>query len=136
MYLAAHRVVSPASKREGVNVFLYLHGSYTWEGLPPPMMPDENPGTLTAQTISLLPPGNRVRSFLDIVVPDEASWEEVRAGLMDFVGRSQHGPMPWSGHSGRCFFRVGMDLSLTSHWHREIAILYRAAQALRLANPR
>lgn len=135
MYLTTHHVVSPASLREGVNVFLYLHGAYTWDGPPPPGVPEENPGALTAQSISIPPPGNRVRSFLDIVIPDEAKWEEVRVGLMDFVGRSQRSPMPWSGHSGRCFFRVGMDLGLTSQWHREIAILYRAAQALRLANP-
>jgi hypothetical protein len=28
-----------------------------------------------------------------------------------------------------------MDFGLTNQWHREIAVLYRAAQALRLANP-
>ncbi len=135
MYLTTHHVASPTSNRGGVNVFLYLHGSYTWQGSPPPGVPDQNPGTLTAQSISVQPPGNHVLSFLDIVVPDDANWEEVRAGFMDFIGRVQRTPMPWNGHSGRCFFRAGMDLGLTNRWHREVAVLYRAAQALRLANP-
>ena len=134
MYLTAHHVVSPTTQSEGVNAFLYLHGPLVWEGAPPSGVPDQDPGTLVAQSLSLQPPGNRVRSYLDIVVPDEAHWEEVRLGLMDFVGSSQPSPLPWQGQSGRCFFRLGMEGGLSQQWQRELAILYRAAQALRLAN--
>lgn len=134
MYLTSHHVVSPSSGHEGVNSFLYLHGAYTWTELPPGI-PDQNPGTLTAQSISVRPPGNRVRSYLDIIAPDETRWEEVRIGLMDFVGTSQRSPLPWTGQSGRCFFRLGMELGLANQWQKELAVLYRASQALRLANP-
>jgi hypothetical protein len=89
VYLTSHHVASPSSGHEGVNTFLYLHGSYTWTVLPPGV-PDQNPGTLTAQSISVRPPGNRVRSYLDIIAPDEARWKEVRVGLMDF-GLRYHG---------------------------------------------
>ncbi|HEY5959171.1 MAG TPA: hypothetical protein VIV60_21585 [Polyangiaceae bacterium] len=113
---------------------LYLHGAYTWQELPPGV-PDENPGSLAAQSISIQPPGNRVRSYFDVVTPDEVRWAEVRVGLMDFVGRLQRGPLPWSGQSGRCYFRIGMELALAQQWHKELAILYRTSQALRLAHP-
>ena len=134
MYLTSHHVRAPSTKQEGVNSFLYVHGAQTWQE-PPPGVPDENPGTLLAQSISIRPPGNRVRSYLDVVAPDEVKWDEVRIGFMDFVGRSQRNPLPWNGLSGRCYFRIGMELGLAQKWHKEIAILYRASQALRLAHP-
>ena len=132
MYLTSHRVRAYSSDDEGVNTFLYLHGSLTWDH-PPPGIPDENPGTLERQSISVPPPGNAVRSYLDIAVPDDASWDEIRGGLMDFVGQSQPQRLPWSGTSGRCFFRLGMELGLARQWQRELAVLYRASQALHLA---
>lgn len=134
MYLTSHHVVSPSSEREGVNTFLYLHGPHIWTARPPEI-PDQNPGTLTAQSISIRPPGNRVRSYLDIIAPDETRWEEVRVGLMDFVGNYQRSALPWAGQSGRCFFQLGMESGLANHWQKELAVLYRASQALRLANP-
>ena len=132
MYLTAHHVVSASDGHEGVNTFLYLHGSDAWTE-PPPGVPDQNPGTLAAQSISLRPPGNRVRSYLDIIAPDGTRWEEVRVSLMDFVGTCQRSPLPWTGKSGRCSFRLGMELGLANRWHKELAVLYRASQALRLA---
>ena len=134
MYLTSHHVIAPRTGYEGVNSFLYLHGAFTWD-FPPPDMPDQNPGTLVAQSISIPPPGNRVRSYLDIVAPDEARWDEVRIGLMDFVGQSQRNRLPWAGASGRCFFRLGMESGIAQSWQKELATLYRSSQALRLANP-
>jgi hypothetical protein len=133
MYLTSHHVVSPASGEEGVNAFLYLHGARPWTA-PAPELPEQNPGTLTAQSISVSPPGNRVRSYLDIVAPDDARWDELRVGLMAFVGTQQRSPLPWTGESGRCHFRLSMELGLAREWQRELAVLYRAAQALRLAH--
>jgi hypothetical protein len=134
MYLTSHHVISPSTLHEGVNSFLYSHGAYDWSDLPPGI-PDENPGTLVAQSISVRPPGNRVRSYLDISAPDDVRWSDLRVALMDFVGRSQRSSLPWIGSSGRCYFRLGMELGLVRQWQKELAILYRASQALRLANP-
>jgi len=131
MYLASQHVHAPSTPHDGVNTFLYSHGACTWE-VPP--LPDEDPGILVAQSISIRPPGNRVRSYLDIVAPDAARWDEVRIGLMEFVGRSQRDALPWNGRSGRCYFRLGMELGLARQWHKELALLYRSSQALRLAN--
>jgi hypothetical protein len=134
MYLTSQHVLAPATRHEGVNSLLYLHGPCSWQA-PPAEIPDQNPGTLVAQSISIRPPGNRIRSYLDIVAPDEARWDEIRVALMDFVGRAQRNQLPWVGQSIRCSFRLGMDLGLAQQWQRELAVLYRASQALRLANP-
>lgn len=134
MYVTAQRVVSPATKHQGVNAFLYRHGM-NWTTSPPADVPEQNPGTLVARAISVSPPGNRVRSYLDIVAPDEATWNEVRAELMTFLGQAQSGSLPWSGSSGRCGFALGVEPSLSRQWLTEFAVLYRTAQALRLANP-
>jgi hypothetical protein len=60
-------------------------------------------------------------------------WNEVRLALMDFVGSTQPRPLPWQGASGRCDFHLGMDLELANQWQRELAVLFRAEQALKLA---
>lgn len=62
-------------------------------------------------------------------------WEDVRVGLMDFTGQHPPRPLPWGGYAGQCCVRLGMELGLAHHWQRELAVLYRAAQALRLAHP-
>ena len=131
MYLSAQRVRSPAGA-DGINAFQYLHGQYVWQGLPPQGIPDQNPGTLVTQTLNVPPPGNRVRSFLDVVAPDDASWSEIRPAFIAFVSAAQRQPMPWVGVFGRCLFRVGMDASVAAQWSHEIAALYRAVQAVRI----
>ena len=131
MYLTAQHVRS-LDGREGINAFHYLHGPHLWQGLPPQGIPDQNPGTLTAQAIVVEPPGNRVRSYLDVVAPDETAWSEIRTGFITFVSEAQRRPFPWLGVSGRCFLRVGLEQSLANQWHREIAELYRAVQAVRI----
>jgi hypothetical protein len=131
MYLTAQRVRSSGGA-EGVNAFQYAHGSYAWQGLPPEGIPDKNPGTLVAQTLVVPPPGNRVRSYLDVVAPDETSWSEIRPAFITFVSEAERRPFPWIGVSGRSFFRIGMEQALAKQWQREIADLYRAVQAVRI----
>jgi hypothetical protein len=134
VYLTAQHVLSPVTQREGVNAFLYLHEGQAWEQLALADVPDQNPGTLLAQSISVAPPGNRVRSYLDIVAPDGVRWEDVHVGLMEVVGRCQSGPLPWASQSKSGYFRLGMDLGLSSRWQKELAVLYRSAQALWMAH--
>lgn len=83
MYLAAQRV-RDSFHREGINAFRYAHG-YTWQ-LPPPGIPDEDSGVLVNEMITIQPAGNVVRSYLDIIAPDEAFWPEIRPAFMAFVG--------------------------------------------------
>lgn len=132
MYLTAHHVLSPSTGREGINAFYYSHGPYTWNGFPPPGIPDQDPGELLAQTVVIAPPGNRVRSYLDVIAPDETTWAEIRPSFMGFVGQSQRSPFPWTGTIGRCSFRLGMDAALARQWQHEVAELYRAVQGVRI----
>lgn len=133
MYLTAQRVVSPATQREGINAFCYRHIGQAWEQLSLPDVPEDNPGILQASTLSVAPAGNRVRSYLDIVAPDDARWDDVHTGLMEFVAHKQPTPLPWAGESRTGYLRFGMERTLSQRWQKELAILYRAAQALWLA---
>ena len=87
MYLAAHRVVSPVTGAEGINAFAYGHGPYVWHGAPP-FTPEENPGTLFESSIEpqVAPPGNRVRSYLDVLTPDETPRITVERALQHLLG--------------------------------------------------
>jgi hypothetical protein len=133
MYITAHRVRAPTSNAEGINAFFYVHGSVVWDDPVAAGIPDENPGTLMAQSIALSPPsGNRVRSYLDIVAPDETPWPEVRQSFVTFVSSRLREPLPWAAAVGRCYFRIGVELGLMDHLEREIADLYQAGQGVRV----
>lgn len=122
----------PGTNEEGVNAFLYRHGNFVWDGYPPAQFfPDQNPGELTLSHVEVTPPGNRIRSYLDIVAPDEVTEGEIRRALGTFLERSRAQPLPWVGVIGRCFLRVGMERELTRTWRDEIASLYREAASLR-----
>jgi hypothetical protein len=130
MYLTAQHVRAPGGA-EGINAFRYAHGAArTWEGLPPQGIPDQDPGNLVARNVVVPPPGNRVRSYLDIVAPDDAAWSEIRSAFIAFVSEAQRGPFPWVGVSGRAFFRVSLERALSPQWQREIASLVQAVQAV------
>jgi hypothetical protein len=130
MYLSAQRVVS-GQNDQGLNAYCYLHGSFSWNGLPPPGIPDQNPGELVDEAIELPGVGHRVRSYIDIVAPDATSHNEIRQSFVTFVAQAQRRRFPWVGIVGRCLFRVEMEAALASQWRQEIARLYRAALAVR-----
>ncbi len=131
MYLTAQHVVSPATHQDGINAYFYVHGAYVWDA-PPPGIPDANPGELMNQFTPIPPGGNRVRSYLDVVAPDETRWTDIRQGFVAFIGELQRSPLPWQGVRGRCLFRLGMEFALAQRWQLEIAELYRAIQAVRI----
>ncbi len=108
MYITAHRVVHPRTTDEGINAFCYRHGSFIWVGLPPAGIPDDNPGELAVSMVAVPPGGNRVRSYFDIIMPDEVMWGEARRSFITFLSEAQGRDFPWEGVSGRCTFRVGL----------------------------
>jgi hypothetical protein len=127
MYVVAQRVRAPGGA-EGVNAFYYTHGPFTWEGLPPEGIPDAEPGELQGSVIKVPPPGNQVRSYLDIVAPDDTPWMEIYRAFNTFVTLSQRQTLPWVGVQGRCLFRIGLERALANHWQGEVAQLYRAVR--------
>jgi len=130
MYVTAHRVLSPDRARQAINAFYYIHNRDWAENEVMHFLPDSNHGTLMDDMIQLSPPGNTVRSYLDIVAPDSirtsilvSSFEELLDGLVpdkcSFVRTI-----------GNVWFRFGIELGLAPAWRQEIEILFQHAIAL------
>jgi hypothetical protein len=132
MYLTAQRVISPVTGAEGVNVFAYGHGPYVWHDAPP-FTPEQNPGTLFASSVEpqVPPPGNRVRSYLDILAPDATPREALEVALQVVVTGMPPARLPATATVGSCWFRFSMEEKLAGSWREELrALLARAVQLL------
>ena len=89
MYLSAHRVrrLTGVGVRVGIDAFLYEHDS---DELPEDMSADngivdqianQNPGNLVAESVDLVPGGNTVLSFVDVVGREGLEKEPIREFL-------------------------------------------------------
>jgi len=131
MYATAHRVASPTTGVEGINAFHYLHGGYEWDGAPPPeFLPETNPGTLLNDSVAVPPPGNRVRSVLDVVAPDGTAPREIERALADVTSRDAPASFPAVWTSGRFWFRFGLELALVPVWRQELRLLLENVTAV------
>ena len=85
MYLTSHRVRDSASGGTGYNGSLYLHGdNVVPEKLDPTRVSEERPGECIAKIETIPAGGNQVDSFLDLVGPDSATPDQIRAVLQSF----------------------------------------------------
>ena len=92
MFLTAHRVRSPDG-RQGINAFFYLHGDspapgMAWDSpnLNVEMIAEKYPGKFVDQEVAIVPGGNSVLSYLDIVAPDGERLARVREALQELEG--------------------------------------------------
>lgn len=92
-----------------------------------------NPGEPANQSVELTPGGNRVRSYLDIVAPDETPTSEILGAVQHFVAAMREQPLPWGLTVGRCTIRFGLELGLEQHWAEEFRRLVEAAMQVRVA---
>ena len=87
MYLTAHRVRSPSSGKHGINSFLYEHGStpavegMSLQSSDVRRVAEQQPGTLKTDWIEVVPGGNQVLSYFDIVAQDSTTIEDIEAAL-------------------------------------------------------
>lgn len=132
MYLTSHRVVSPSGV-EGLNAFRHEHGvGYVWK-VEPRRVPAEDPGATVVQQIELQPGGNRVRSYLDVVFPDDTPRDDVELALnslwLELVAAGVPGeiPNPVVYSRGEVTVRFGVDLALEQERPREFQELRNAA---------
>jgi len=130
MYLTAHRPIGPPNDLLGINTYLYTHG-VVWPGHPPPKTPD--PVYARGHEAAPRVEGNlrRLRSYLDIVGPDDAGLDEVRqaiAHLHRVVTSGIHGP--WTHVCGRCSVEFGLEAALAGVWHAELHWLWGDAEQL------
>jgi hypothetical protein len=89
MYLTVQRVFAP-HRGAGINGALYRHrSSRTQREWDPPdlrAVVSSNLGDQVASRVDVTPGGNAVRSFLDIVCPDDVEGAEIREALRRFAG--------------------------------------------------
>jgi hypothetical protein len=129
MILIAQHVRAKAGDA-GINAFCRLHGPREWTD---PRPDDLDAGELVNQVLSIPPGGNNVRSYLDVIAPDETPTQEIRNAVVQFVDRSRGRPLPWTETIGRCTFRFGVEKGLHERWPEEFRKLLLAALTVRRA---
>ena len=108
MYLTAQRVISPQTHEMGVNTYKYIHWT-DWAGaVPEEFLPDTNPGERGQQFVEVLPPGNRVLSFLDVVLTDSSDPQSVRDLLLSLKWALPAEPLPAVRRLGNAWVRFNM----------------------------
>ncbi len=121
MLLVAQRVLAPHTGRHGVNLYKYAH-DLTWTKVPPELHPDRNHGRLVWSDLQLPPPGNRIVSYLDIVVPDDVPHSalcERLARLKQLLAWTAN-PSEWTLEPMWIRFGLGND---RIPWNTELAAL-------------
>lgn len=133
MKLVAQRVLRTSDDAGGVNAYCYLHPGITWFHEPPAAL---DRGHLSGQIIELPPPGNRVRSYLDITTPDTTPDEQISNAVLR-CSRMLHDVrqrLPWNLRMGPTVFEFNIELGLADQWDTEIRLLLGyALQARRAA---
>ena len=132
MLLTAQRVTD--GQRQGVNAFLYWHGRDILADDPFALL-DADPGTLQLRMVELDPGGNRVRSYLDLVIADQATRAQVEVALDILQRAPRPDAVPALVHAGGGAARISMDAGLAPIWQEEVAELVQVARACVLSFP-
>jgi hypothetical protein len=120
MYICAQRVRRPERQggSEGINAFFYVHRIDPWgEGYDKPILPERNPGSLVDSAIEVAPPGNAVRSYLDVVSRDDVTLDRIIRAIRNHPAPKSF-PVEWSGDAVWC--RIGVDFAMESGWENEL----------------
>lgn len=126
MHLIAQRVQS-SQGQEGINAF--LHGPIGWLDRPPA---DLQPGKLADSRVEMPPPGNRIRSFLEIVTPDVTPSRQVFRAILDRIDLFENKSFPLDVLIGDISFQFDLDLALAPGWRQELEFLLHHALAARV----
>jgi hypothetical protein len=127
MYLTAQRVRHPNGP-EGINAFYYSSGVDVWApDFRPPRTPDADPGELVHEIITLAPPGNRVRSYLDIVAGDRTPAVTIRRVFASAAWAAQPRELPFAVEIAPCWFRFGTERAVAPMWRQEVRMLFEWA---------
>lgn len=142
MYLTTHRVrrIRGEKVEIGINAFLYRHEA--------PELPDdmqdnkniidqiayENPGKLTAESVDLVPGGNSVLSFVDIVGKEGLDKERIQNFLdqmeSDIEDHFQEKNVPFTDSDEDIAVRFGITYGLNGQEIREYKALKERAMHL------
>jgi hypothetical protein len=76
-------------------------------------------------------PGRRIRSYLDVLAPDDADVEELRRAIAQLHGVVTSGiARPWVYICGRCEVTFLVEPSLDKVWRAELHLLWNEAEQL------
>lgn len=123
MYIAVHRVTSNMLRHDGINAFLYHHGGLIWRGWPR-FLPETNPGTLQLQSVEVRPGNNPVRSYLDILTPDDTRPDDLLSSYRRLMESEMYLRAPQGILIGSCWFRHDLEMSLYRWLDREMSVLF------------
>ena len=125
MYLTAHRAQDPDSKQTAIHVFLHVHeeAELFEVGLSGSALlkrvTEAEPGRLVDKKLELLPGGNAVLSYVDVVTPDGTSKSEVLDALARFGALVASGPNPLFHRYGSVVVSFGAVFGLEGVEQRE-----------------
>ncbi len=134
MYLTAQRILRIKDKKGGINVFLYQHGKHD---LPlnarfsnVDWITNQYPGKLIAESVGLVPGGNAVLSFIDIVGREGLDKECIQHFLdqMECSVKDIHTPITKSASD--LAVKFGITVGLHGHEIREYKALTERAMHL------
>jgi hypothetical protein len=127
MYLTAQRVRHVPTGAEGINAFYYFSHVDVWNpAVRPPTIPDQDPGELVHSIITLAPPGNRVRSYLDIVARDLTPASTLRLAFATATN-VQPTQLPFFIEVPHGWFRFGAEQAIAPMWRQEFGRLFEWA---------
>jgi hypothetical protein len=132
MYLTAHRVV--ANNKNGINIFLHLHTN----GEQPVMnsistialVAEKNTGTIVDDNCDLLPGGNRVKSYVDIVANDNISQDDIKNAINAVKTKISSVELPFQEIISSVGIRFGAEIGLYDMIVQEYDDLTNAAMML------
>ncbi|OGJ92074.1 MAG: hypothetical protein A2268_05955 [Candidatus Raymondbacteria bacterium RifOxyA12_full_50_37] len=134
MYLTSQRVVSKDGQ-EGINSFFHLHRPHKQPKLKGPAditaVAEDNTGKLIKDNCEVEPGGNRVKSYLDIVAPDDAGEKQITAALDNLQGEIDQSKMwPITYLADGIGIRFNTDMELYKALEEEFSTLKASALAL------
>lgn len=138
MYLTAHRVRSRDGQSLGINVFLYDHHGESIPGMswdaPEVRRVEERPGVLVGDSVDLVPGGNEVLSYLDVVAADGVVPGLLVEALRQAEATVGSGGLPFESRGGRVAIRFGAQTGLEGSEQEEFRALEERAILL-LSSP-
>lgn len=136
MLITSQRVRSERTGEQGINTFVYEHGEMPWPEEPSQLL-DLDQGTLVFRSYEVPPGGNQVRSYLDIVTPDQPTRFQIEAlwRAIPVWFRPPPTSLPATVRSESTACRLGMDSGLVRIWQRELHTLLDHARTCILSYP-
>ena len=140
MYLTAHRVYIKKDNICGINAFLHRHEDHDFpEDIKKDIsivdrIANQNPGALIAKSVDLLPGGNAVLSFVDIVGKENIKKEHIQYFLdqmeRDVEHHFQESYVPITKFESDIAVKFGVTYGLHGNEVREYKALTEPAMRL------